>query len=46
VALGAATGFVAGWTSAVLRNVAALFVLAVVRRRVERQALGRLLDYV
>ncbi|MGH7893876.1 MAG: hypothetical protein ACREQL_04360, partial [Candidatus Binatia bacterium] len=43
---GLAGGFVAGWTFAVLRNATALFVLAVVRRRVEWRALGRLLDYV
>ena len=39
-------GFVAGWTFAVLRNASALAFLALVRRRIERQALGRLLDYI
>jgi hypothetical protein len=46
LAYGIAGGFLAGWTFAVLRNTTALVLLAVVRRRVERQALGRLLDYI
>src|SRR5262249_29576866 len=46
LAYGLVGGFVAGWTFALLRNATALLLLAVVRRRVERRALGRLLDYV
>jgi protoporphyrinogen oxidase len=46
LAYGLGIGFVAGWTFAFVRNVSALVVLAVVRRRVERRALGRLLDYL
>jgi hypothetical protein len=39
-------GFVAGWTLAVTRNAAALFSLAVIRRRAEVRLLWRVLDYV
>ena len=46
LAYGLGGGFVAGWTFAVLRNASALLFLALVRRRVERQELGRLLDYI
>jgi protoporphyrinogen oxidase len=46
LAYGLVGGFVAGWTFAVLRNASALVFLALVRRRVERQELGRLLDYI
>jgi len=45
-AYGLGLGFAGGWTFAVLRNATALALLAVVRRRVERKALGRLFDYV
>jgi protoporphyrinogen oxidase len=46
LAYGMLGGFVGGWTFALLRNASALVALTVVRRRVERRALGRLLDYV
>ena len=39
-------GFVLGWTFAVTRNAAALFSLAVIRRRVESRLLRRVFDYV
>jgi protoporphyrinogen oxidase len=46
LAYGAAGGFVVGWTFALFRNAAALAALVLVRRRLERRALGRLFDYV
>jgi protoporphyrinogen oxidase len=39
-------GFAVGWTFAVTRNAAALFSLAVIRRRVESRLLRRVFDYV
>lgn len=46
LAYGAGLGFVGGWTFALVRNAAAVAMLAVFRRRAERAALGRLFDYV
>jgi hypothetical protein len=39
-------GFAVGWTLAVTRNAAALFSLAVIRRRVRSGLIRRVLDYV
>ena len=39
-------GFTAGWTFAVIRNAAALFSLAFIRRRVQSGLLRRVFDYV
>ena len=39
-------GFTVGWMFAVTRNAAALFSLAVIRRRVESRTLRRVFDYV
>jgi hypothetical protein len=39
-------GFAVGWMLAVTRNAAALFSLAVIRRRVESRTLRRVFDYV
>ena len=46
LAYGFLTGFVTGWSFAFLRNAVALTYVAAVRRRAERGALGRLLDYI
>lgn len=46
LAYGFVGGFVAGWSFALFRNAAALAALVLVRRRLERTALGRLFDYV
>jgi protoporphyrinogen oxidase len=43
---GLAGGFAIGWTLAVTRNAAALFSLAVIRRRAELRVLRRVLDYL
>lgn len=39
------TGFVAGWTFALMRNAIVFVCMAMMYRRAERQALRRLLDY-
>jgi hypothetical protein len=39
-------GFAAGWLFAITRNAAALFSLAVIRRRVQSGLLRRVFDYV
>ena len=46
LAYGLVGGFGVGWTFAVIRNAAALFSLAVIRRRVESRLLRRVFDYV
>jgi len=46
LAYGLVGGFALGWTLAVLRNAVALFVLAIVRRRLQWRTLGRVLDFV
>ena len=46
VLYGLAGGFLIGWTLAVTRNAAALFSLAVLRRRAELSVLRRVLDYL
>jgi hypothetical protein len=43
---GLVVGFIVGWTLAVVRNAAALFSLAVIRRRAELRVLRRVLDYL
>jgi len=39
-------GFAAGWIFAITRNAAALFSLAVIRRRIQSGLLRRVFDYV
>ena len=46
LAYGLVGGFAVGWTFAVTRNAAALFSLAIIRRRVESRLLRRVFDYV
>jgi chromate transport protein ChrA len=46
IVYGLAGGFAVGWALAVTRNAAALFSLAVIRRRAELRVLRRVLDYL
>jgi hypothetical protein len=46
VLYGLVGGFAIGWALAVTRNAAALFSLAVIRRRAELRVLRRVLDYL
>jgi hypothetical protein len=43
---GFVTGFIAGWSFAVLRNAAVFFYMALIRRRAERLLLRNFLEYV
>jgi protoporphyrinogen oxidase len=45
LAYGSITGFILGWTFALLRNATVFAYMAMMHRRAERQALRRLLDY-
>jgi len=46
LAYGFATGFIAGWSFAFLRNIAVFLSLAVMQQRAERVLLKKLLEYI